>query len=57
VPTTGEYGYVDAPQPLLTCALEAAYRIANGMKVKKAALTTETFLGRLDREIDRLLKA
>jgi Helicase conserved C-terminal domain/SNF2-related domain len=31
LPTTGEEGYVDAPQPLLLAALDAVCRLANGM--------------------------
>lgn len=56
IPSTGEYGYIDAPPPLLTSALEAAYRLASGMKLKKPKLTTEAFVARLDREIDRIRK-
>jgi hypothetical protein len=56
VPSAGEHAHIDAPRPLLMSALDAAYRLANGMKVKKAALTTEAFLARLDREIERVTK-
>jgi hypothetical protein len=52
VPNTGEESYLDAPRPLLIAALEAAHRLANGMKVKKSELRTDDFLARLHRMID-----
>jgi len=55
LPGTGEAGFVDAPRPLLMSALEASCRLANGMKAKKSELSTDQFLGRLDREIERVL--
>jgi hypothetical protein len=56
IPSAGEYAFIDAPKALLTSSLEAAYRLANSMKMKKAQLTTELFLGRLDREVERITK-
>jgi hypothetical protein len=52
-PTTGDESYLDAPRPLLVAALEAAHRLANGMKIKKSELATEDFLARLQRVIER----
>ncbi|MCK8603179.1 DUF6361 family protein [Desulfoferrobacter suflitae] len=40
LPRTGDKALVDAPKTLRTSAIEAAYRLANGMKVKRAELTT-----------------
>jgi hypothetical protein len=53
MPTTGDESYLDAPRPLLVAALEAAHRLANGMKVKKSELSTDDFLARLQRVIGR----
>jgi hypothetical protein len=53
LPTTGEEGYVDAPQPLLLAALDAVCRLANAMKVRKADLPTADVLERLERTLDR----
>jgi len=53
LPTTGEYAYVDAPQALLTTAIEGACRLASGKKIKRAELTVKAFLARLDREIEK----
>jgi len=53
MPTTGDESYLDASRPLLVAALEAAYRLANGMKVKKSELSTDDFLARLHRVIER----
>jgi hypothetical protein len=54
VPNTGDESYLDAPRPLLMASLEAAYRLASGMKVKKSALSTDAFLARLNRLIERI---
>jgi len=52
-PTTGDESYLDAPRPLLVAALEAAHRLANGMKVRRAELSTDDFLARPQRAIER----
>jgi hypothetical protein len=54
VPNIGDASYLDAPRPLLMVALEAAHRLANGMRVKRAELSTDDFLARLNREIARV---
>jgi hypothetical protein len=36
IPTIGDESRLDAPRPLFVAALEAAHRLANGMKVKKS---------------------
>ncbi|MGQ4810058.1 RNA polymerase-associated protein RapA [Candidatus Entotheonellaceae bacterium PAL068K] len=51
VPNTGDNSYLDAPRALLIASLEAAYRLASGMKVKKSELLTDDFLARLNRVI------
>ena len=53
IPTMGDESRLDAPRPLLVAALEAAYRLAHGMKVKKSELSTNDFLARLHRVIER----
>jgi helicase-like protein len=53
MPNTGDESYLDAPRPLLVAALEAAHRLAHGMKVKKSELSTDAFLARLQRDIER----
>jgi hypothetical protein len=53
IPTLGDESRLDAPRPLLVAALEAAHRLANGMKVKKSELSTDAFLARLQRVIER----
>jgi hypothetical protein len=50
-PNTGDESYLDAPRPLLVASLEAAYRLAHGMKIKKSELSTDDFLTRLQRII------
>ena len=55
VPNTGDESYLDAPRPLLIASLEAAHRLAHGMKVKKSVLSTEEFLARLNRVIERVI--
>ena len=54
IPTIGEESSVGASHPLLMAALEAAQRLANGMKVKRAELSTDDFLARLSRVIDQV---
>ena len=53
LPHTGDESYLDAPRPLLVASLEAAYRLANGMKVKKSELSTDAFLARWQWIIER----
>ena len=52
IPTLGDESRL-TPLGLLVAALEAAYRLANGMKVKKSELSTDDFLARLQRVIER----
>jgi hypothetical protein len=54
LPSVGEEGYVDAPPPLIQAALDAMCRLANGLKRRRADLTTAEVLSRLEREIERL---
>jgi hypothetical protein len=53
MPQVGAEGFVDAPQPLLQASLDAVYRVANGLKRKRAELSTVEVLARLRREIER----
>jgi len=53
LPHVGEEAFVDAPQPLLQASLDAVYRVANGLKRKRAELSTAEVLARLTREIER----
>ena len=53
LPQVGEEGFVDVPQPLLQAALDAVYRVANGLKRKRAELSTAEVLARLSRVIER----
>jgi hypothetical protein len=53
LPQVGEEGFVDAPQPLLQATFDAVCRLANGLKRRRADLSTEDVLARLAREIDR----
>jgi hypothetical protein len=53
LPATGDEGYIDAPRPLLLAALDAACRLANGMKVRRSELLTTDVLERLERLIER----
>jgi hypothetical protein len=53
LPSMGDEGYVDAPKPLLHASLDAMCRMANGLKRKRADLSTADVLSRLEREIDR----
>jgi len=54
IPNTGDESYLDAPHPLLIASLDAAFRLATAMKVRRSELSTDDFLARLDREIARL---
>jgi hypothetical protein len=53
LPSVGDEGYVDAPQPLIQASLDAMCRLANGLKRKRADLSTAEVLSRLEREIER----
>lgn len=53
LPSAGEDAYIDCTRPLLFSAMEMSYRLANGMKIKKSDLSTDLFLARLDKEIER----
>ena len=48
---------ITAPILLVEAAVDAACRVADAMKVKKATLTVGTVRNRLEREIGRYLKA
>jgi helicase-like protein len=54
LPSVGEEGYVDAPPPLIQSALDAMCRLADGLKRRRADLTTAEVFNRLEREIERL---
>jgi hypothetical protein len=49
----GEEAFIDAPQPPLQASLDVMYRVANGLKRKRAELSTLDVLARLTREIER----
>ncbi|MFZ1573668.1 MAG: hypothetical protein WAT36_00180 [Chromatiaceae bacterium] len=51
----GTFWIEHAPALLLDSAADAACRVAEGMKKKKADLTTEAVLGRIQAEIKRVL--
>jgi hypothetical protein len=53
LPQVGEEGFIDAPQPLLQASLDAVYRVANGLKRRRAELPTAEVLTRLRREVER----
>ena len=53
LPSVGDEGYVDAPQPLLQASLDAVCRLANGLKRRRVELSTADVLSRLEREIGR----
>ena len=53
LPQMGEEGFLDAPQPLLQASLDTVCRVANGLKRRRAELSTAQVLGRLTREIER----
>jgi hypothetical protein len=53
LPQVGEEAFIDTPQPLLQASLDAIYRVANGLKRKRAELSTLDVLARLTREIER----
>jgi predicted nucleic acid-binding protein len=54
IPNTGDECHMDVPRPLLIAALEAAYRLADELKVRKSELSTDDMLARLQREIERM---
>jgi hypothetical protein len=54
LPSVGDEGFVDAPQPLIQASLDAMCRLANGLKRQRADLVTADVISRLEREIDRL---
>ncbi len=54
IPAMGDNGHMDAPLALVRSAVESAMRLADSMKEPKGAFTTESFLGRLAKEIHRL---
>jgi hypothetical protein len=54
LPSIGDEGFVDAPQPLIQASLDAMCRLANGLKRRRADLATADVISRLDREIERL---
>lgn len=53
VPTVGQDGYMDAPLPLVRAAVESAMRLADSMKEARGSFLTDSFLVRLEREIQR----
>ena len=53
LPSMGDEGYMDAPQPLLQASIEAVCRVANGLKRRRADLSTADVLTRLEREVER----
>ena len=57
IPTIGAGASMMATPPLLRAAIDAGYRVADAMKVRRAALRTESIQARLRREIDRELAA
>jgi hypothetical protein len=54
LPSMGDEGFVDAPQPLIQASLDAMCRLANGLKRRRADLATAEVISRLERDIDRL---
>jgi hypothetical protein len=57
VPHVGQTVTITAPILFVRTALDAACRIAEGMRVKKPDLTTGMVERRINREIERELKA
>ena len=57
IPTIGARASMMATPPLLRAAIDAGYRVADAMKVRRAELRTESVQARLRREIDRELAA
>jgi hypothetical protein len=53
LPQVGTDGHMKAPPTLIKSSIEAACRLAESMKVKRAEMTTERFLGRAERELRR----
>jgi Helicase conserved C-terminal domain len=54
LPSVGYEGYLDVPQPLIHASLGAMCRLANGLKRRRADLSTAAVLSRLERDIERL---
>jgi Helicase conserved C-terminal domain len=54
LPSMGDEGFVDAPQPLIQASLDAMCRLANGLKRRRADLATADVISRVEREIERL---
>jgi hypothetical protein len=54
LPQIGDDGYVDVPQILLGCALDAAARVADSLRIKKDDVSTDDMIARLEREIAKL---
>lgn len=55
LPQVGTECPLTAPKPLVQAAIDQACRIADSWKIKRADLTTDEFLGRLGREVQRLV--
>jgi hypothetical protein len=54
LPSLGDDGYVDAPQSLIQASFDAMCRLANGLKRRRADLSSTEVLTRLERDIERL---
>jgi hypothetical protein len=57
IPQLGTEARMQIAGPLLHSSLDAGYRIADAMKVKKTELITAAVLARLRREIEKELEA
>ena len=57
IPQLGTEARLEVPGPLLHSSFDAGHRIADAMKVKKSELGTAAVLARLEREVERELKA
>jgi ERCC4-related helicase len=53
-PGNGADGHVEAPRELLLCALEAACRVANSMRVRRSELKTGEVMGRMQKMMEDL---
>jgi hypothetical protein len=53
LPSVGDEGDVHAPQPFLQASRHAVCGLANGLKRRRAELSTAAVLSRLEREIAR----
>lgn len=56
IPTVGSKATLEAPTVLLRPALDSVTRLAASMKVRRAELSTNNVLARLQREIDQCLE-